>query len=66
MCKAGSSRKTQQLFEESGDGLNMFMDHEFLLDESMLDYQVLMEYVEQLGGVIGEAYAQTEGRIIVE
>lgn len=54
------------LLKEGGDGLNMFMDHELLLDESMLDYQVLLEYIAQLGGVIGESYAQTEGRIIVE
>lgn len=54
------------LIKEGGDGLNIFQDNELLLDESMLDYQVLLEYLDQLGGVIGEEYAQVEGRITIE
>ena len=44
----------------------MFFDNEFIIDESILDYQAVIIYVtEHLGGVIPERYRNTEGRIIV-
>ena len=55
------------LLKEGGSGYGMFMDNELLIDEGMLDYQVLVEYMtETLGGKIGAQYAQTEGRITVK
>jgi hypothetical protein len=45
----------------------MFADNVFLMDESILDYQVLADYMtEGLGGRIGLEYAQTEGRITIQ
>lgn len=52
-----------------GSGMNMFMDNELLLDETMLDNQLLIHYiVDVLGGEVGEEYADPygEGRLIVE
>lgn len=55
------------LFKDGGDGLNLFMDNAYIIDEGMLDYQILIAYVDEaLGGVIGEEYAQPQGRILVE
>ncbi len=55
------------LFKDGGDGLNLFMDNDYIIDEGMLDYQILIAYVDEaLGGVIGEEYAQPQGRILVE
>ena len=43
------------------------MDNDYIIDEGMLDYQILIAYVDEaLGGVIGEEYAQPQGRILVE
>ena len=54
------------MLKQSGDGYTMFTDNTLLLDESMLDYQALITYVaDELGGVIGEAYAEPQGRIQV-
>ena len=54
------------LIKEGGNGFSMFRDNVLLADEIMQDYQVLLTYLEQIGGVIGEEYANVEGRIIVE
>lgn len=53
----------------AGGGINMFQDNELLLDEIMLDNQALMKYImEELGGVVGEEYADPygEGRVVVK
>lgn len=55
------------LFFGMGDGYTMFADNTVLLDSVMLDNQVLINYiVDQLGGVIGEEYADPygQGRIV--
>lgn len=55
------------LLKAGGDGYNMFMDNELLLDDGMADYQVLMNYIDgQLGGSIGAQYSEPQGRIVVE
>lgn len=52
--------------KQGGDGLNMFMDNTFLIDEGMADYQILITYIsENLGGIIGDMYKDTDGRITV-
>ena len=53
----------------AGGGISMFQDNALLLDEIMLDNQALIQYiVEELGGVVGEEYADPygEGRIVVK
>ncbi len=55
------------MLKSGGDGTNMFMDCKVLVDESMLDNQVLINYITgTLGGVVGEEYAQPygQGRIV--
>lgn len=54
------------LIKSAGDGLNMFVDNELLMDEGMLDYQVLITYItEDLGGTVDGTYSQAQGRITV-
>lgn len=51
--------------KDKGDGYTMFADNVFLQDSVMLDNQVLITYLtEGLGGVVGEEYAEPQGRII--
>lgn len=55
------------MLKNGGDGMNMFMECEILLDEVMLDNQALIEYLKTgLNGVVGEQYKEPygEGRII--
>ncbi len=49
-----------------GDGLNLFVDHVLLTDDGKPDYQVLIDYIDSLGGVIGKEYESPQGRITVE
>ena len=56
------------MLKSGGDGTNMFMGCNVLLDEIMLDNQVLITYVRDfLDGTIGEAYENPygEGRIVI-
>lgn len=54
------------LLKESGSGCPMFTDNVFLIDEGMLDYQVLITYMQEgLNGKIDTRYEKTEGRIQV-
>lgn len=58
---------TDYLIKEGGDGLNMFMDNELVIDGSLTDYQVLIDYItEYLDGTVGTEYEQPQGRIKVE
>lgn len=58
---------TGYLIKEGGDGLNMFMDNELVIDGGLTDYQVLIDYItEYLDGVVGEEYEQPQGRITVK
>lgn len=55
------------MIKNGGDGFTMFMDNPILQDETMIDNQVLINYITgTLGGVVGEAYAEPfgEGRIV--
>lgn len=55
------------LIQEGGDGLNMFMDNELIVDGGMLDYQILMTYLtDYLGGTVESEYTGSQGRITVE
>ena len=57
---------------ECGDGMSMFANAKILQNDGMLDVELLEKYItENLGGVIGEAYAEvktnitfTEGEVI--
>lgn len=57
---------------ECGDGMSMFENAKILQNDGMLDVELLEKYItENLGGVIGERYAEvkanitfTEGEII--
>ena len=43
------------------------MDNNAVVEEGTVDYQILIDYInEDLGGVIGSDYADTQNRIIVE
>ena len=58
---------TDYLIKEGGDGLNMFMDNELVIDGGLTDYQVLIDYItEYLDGTVGAEYEQPQGRIVVE
>jgi 2',3'-cyclic-nucleotide 2'-phosphodiesterase (5'-nucleotidase family) len=53
------------MLQNMGDGYTMFADNVFTQDSVMVDVQVLIKYItEDLGGVIGEEYAEPQGRII--
>ncbi len=55
------------IMQEAGEGMNMFLEDEFLIDGGITDYQVLINYMEDfLDGVIGEEYAVSQGRITVK
>ncbi len=50
------------VLKNSGDGYTMFKDSELLLDEVMLDYQALINYItDTLDGVVGEEYSDPYG-----
>lgn len=51
------------MLKNAGDGYTMFQDNTFLLDSTMLDNQVLINYiVDGLGGVVGADYADPHGQ----
>lgn len=51
--------------QDMGDGYNMFVDNVFTQDKVMIDNQVLLTYLtEGLGGIVGEEYAEPQGRIV--
>ena len=55
------------MLKDGGDGFTMFQECKLLIDESMLDNQVLINYITtSLGGVVGEEYAYPygQGRIV--
>ena len=55
------------MLKDQGDGFTMWAGSKLLLDETMLDNQVLITYIrDNLGGVVGEEYADPygQGRII--
>lgn len=55
------------LIKNSGSGMNMFRDCKLLMDEGILDYQALIQYItEVLDGKLGTLYASTEGRITID
>ena len=56
------------MLKSCGDGYAMFGTNnvKLLLDETVIDNQVLINYiVDSLGGVVGEEYAQPQGRITI-
>lgn len=56
------------MIKQGGSGVDFFMDNTLLADEVMIDNQVLINYIrDELGGVIGEEYADPygSGRITV-
>ena len=55
------------MLKSAGDGYSMFQGAKLLIDETLIDNQVLITYITtELGGVVGEAYADPygQGRII--
>ena len=56
------------LLKKAGDGYTMFKDNNFLSEDTMLDNQVLINYiVEKLGGTVGGDYVDPygQGRITI-
>lgn len=54
------------MLKSAGDGYSMFGSCKILLDETMLDNQALISYIQDsLGGVIGEQYSAPQGRITI-
>ena len=54
------------IIKNGGDGYNMFLDNELILDSISLDNAALITYMNDfLGGVIGEEYAEPQGRITI-
>lgn len=54
--------------KSGGDGMSMFPGSPVVLDEVLIDNQVLINYiVDELGGVVGEEYADPygQGRIVI-
>ncbi len=60
------NRRVKEVEILQGDGLNLFVDHVLLTDDGKPDYQVLIDYIDSLGGVIGKEYESPQGRITVE
>lgn len=55
------------MLKSGGDGINMFMDNELVMDASKIDNQVLIDYIQQgLNGVIPASYATLQGRITIK
>lgn len=55
------------MIKQAGDGFTMFMDNEMVVEEGMVDYQILITYInDYLNGTVGERYSAPEGRITVE
>ncbi len=55
------------MLKSAGDGYSMFAGAKLLIDETLIDNQVLITYITtELGGVVGEQYADPygQGRII--
>ncbi len=53
------------MIKDGGDGYSMLSDNTLVIDEGILDYEILINYIsETMNGTISERYASTEGRII--
>lgn len=53
--------------QDGGDGMNMFLNDEVILDACDVDYNVIMKYItENLKGVIPGKYAKSSERITVK
>lgn len=56
------------MLKQGGDGVNFFMDNTIVQDETVIDNEALITYIQDhLGGVIGQEYADPygQGRITV-
>ncbi len=54
------------MLKSGGDGFTMFMDNEVIREAGMADFELLIEYIQNnLDGVVGDEYAQPQGRIKV-
>ena len=54
------------LIKEGGSGTDMFTDNVLLIDEGMIDYEILINYItENLNGEMSALYSETEGRIVI-
>lgn len=55
------------LLKENGSGATFFDDNEFIIEEGMSDYQMLITYLsEHLQGNLAEKYSTVEGRITIK
>lgn len=55
------------MLKSGGDGINMFKDNKIIMDESKIDNQVLIDYIQGgLNGKIGAEYSEPQGRITVK
>lgn len=54
------------MLKNRGDGINMFADNEFIINEGMVDYEIVINYItNNLNGNVGSKYSSTEGRITI-
>lgn len=52
------------MLKSGGDGINMFMDNKYTLEDIMIDNQVLISYItETLKGVVPASYGMSQSRI---
>lgn len=55
------------LMQNGGDGMNMFMNDEFIINSGMIDSEILISYItENLDGKLGELYSSTGDRITIK
>ena len=55
------------ILKDSGSGATFFNDNEFIIDEGMSDYQMLIEYlIGELDGNLADKYSDVEGRITIK
>lgn len=54
------------ILQSGGNGMNMFQKNEFVISEGTLDYEVLINYIENtLQGSLGDKYSTIQGRITI-
>ena len=53
------------MLRDGGDGTTMFQGDEVVLDPGIMDYQVVVNYIDSLNGDLS-AYAEPQGRITVK
>ena len=56
---------TDYTLKEDGDGMTMFHGCKEVVPPTKLDVDMIIEYIDSLGGTVGQEYAKAQGRIKV-